>query len=65
MEFYNAGISNNIHVTTDSDKFVPLGLNSTEMNALIDFMNSLTDENFDKTIPSSVPSGLNPGGNIF
>lgn len=28
------------------------------------FLRTLTDENFDKTIPDSVPSGLNPGGDI-
>jgi len=31
---------------------------------IVDFINSLSDPSFDKTIPSRVPSGLNPGGDI-
>jgi len=33
-----------------------------EAQALIEFLNALNDDSFDKTIPSRVPSGLNPGG---
>jgi len=29
---------------------------------IIDFLKTLNDESFDRTIPDSVPSGLNPGG---
>lgn len=32
--------------------------------AIIAFMKTLEDDQFDKSIPLSVPSGLNPGGNI-
>lgn len=32
--------------------------------ALIAFINTLSDDNFDKTIPTSVPSKLNPRGDI-
>jgi cytochrome c peroxidase len=32
--------------------------------ALIEFLNALNDDSFDKTIPAQVPSGLNPGGRI-
>lgn len=32
--------------------------------ALVAFINTLSDDNFDKTVPTSVPSKLNPGGNI-
>lgn len=32
--------------------------------AIAAFLRTLTDSSFDKTIPASVPSGLNPGGNI-
>ena len=35
-----------------------------EAQALIEFLNALNDDSFDKTIPSRVPSGLNPGGRI-
>lgn len=31
---------------------------------IIAFINALSDNNFDKTIPITVPSNLNPGGNI-
>jgi len=31
---------------------------------LIAFLEALTDESFDRTIPTRVPSGLKPGGNI-
>lgn len=31
---------------------------------IIAFVNALSDNNFDKVIPTRVPSGLNPGGNI-
>ncbi len=35
-----------------------------EAQAIIEFLNALNDNLFDKTIPSSVPSGLTPGGRI-
>ncbi len=31
---------------------------------LIAFLNALNDDDFDRTIPVQVPSGLNPGGDI-
>ena len=31
---------------------------------LIAFLQSLSDDSFDRTIPTKVPSGLPPGGNI-
>jgi len=31
---------------------------------LIAFLESLTDDSFDRTVPAKVPSGLKPGGNI-
>lgn len=34
------------------------------IDAIIAFLKTLTDENFDRTIPDRVPSGLQPGGNI-
>ncbi|WP_235956089.1 cytochrome-c peroxidase [Grimontia sedimenti] len=34
------------------------------IDAIEAFLRSLTDQDFDKSIPESVPSGLNPGGNI-
>jgi cytochrome c peroxidase len=35
-----------------------------EAGAIIAFLEALNDDSFDKTIPSSVPSGLTPGGRI-
>lgn len=32
--------------------------------AIAAFLATLTDEEFDRTVPESVPSGLNPGGNL-
>jgi cytochrome c peroxidase len=32
--------------------------------AIIAFINALSDDNFDKTVPTSVPSRLSVGGNI-
>ncbi len=40
------------------------GLNNNNRDAIVAFLNALTDTNFDKSIPSSVPSKLNVGGNI-
>ena len=32
---------------------------------IIEFLNTLNDEKFDRSIPDKVPSGLNVGGNIY
>jgi cytochrome c peroxidase len=37
-------------------------MSENEMKDIIAFLESLTDSNFDKTIPTRVPSGLSPGG---
>ena len=31
---------------------------------IIEFLDALNDDSFDKTVPAQVPSGLNPGGRI-
>lgn len=41
-----------------------INLRNNEQAQLVAFLNALTDTNFDKTIPVSVPSKLNPGGAI-
>ena len=41
-----------------------LDLDNGDINEIIAFLNSLNDNNFDKSIPMSVPSGLPVGGNI-
>jgi cytochrome c peroxidase len=39
-------------------------LSDREMADIIAFLEALTDDGFDRTIPASVPSGLTPGGTI-
>ena len=39
------------------------GIDGRDRDAIIQFLNALNDDNFDRTIPTSVPSGLTPGGN--
>ncbi len=39
-------------------------INGNERDAIIAFLGALNDDNFDRTIPANVPSGLNPGGDI-
>jgi cytochrome c peroxidase len=41
-----------------------LRMGGNQKQAIVAFLQSLSDPNFDRTIPTSVPSGLNPGGNI-
>lgn len=41
-----------------------LNVNFKDISAIVDFLNTLNDANFDKTMPSKVPSGLKVGGNI-
>lgn len=36
----------------------------SDINTIIEFLNTLNDENYDREIPVSVPSGLPVGGNI-
>ena len=62
----NNGLSKNPHVPSGMVdlNFKPLGLTSNEIDDIVAFLESLTDEDFDKTIPASVPSGLEVGGKI-
>jgi hypothetical protein len=39
-------------------------MSESEMADIVAFLNALTDTNFDRTIPTRVPSGLPPGGRI-
>ncbi|MBL4587550.1 MAG: cytochrome-c peroxidase [Flavobacteriales bacterium] len=66
VEFENKGVSQNPAVNADilAHEFEPRGLSSSEMDDIVVFLKSLTDNNFDKGIPSNVPSGLPVGGNI-
>ena len=69
LEFYEDianGKERNPDVPRENfDPFVrELKLSVKEMSLIISFLNTLNDENFDKEIPKSVPSGLPVGGNI-
>lgn len=60
MQHYdrNGGNNNNL-----DPEFRDLGnLNNQNIQEIISFLNALNDNSFDQTIPSSVPSGMNPGG---
>ena len=57
----NPNVNNN---QLDNDLRQLDNLNNREIDEIIAFLGSLNDPNFDRTIPSSVPSGLTPGGAI-
>lgn len=69
LEFYE-DIANGKERNPDvpAERFDPfvreLKLSVKEMSLIISFLNTLNDEEFDKEIPKSVPSGLAVGGNI-
>ncbi|SNZ00014.1 cytochrome-c peroxidase [Flagellimonas pacifica] len=69
LEFYE-DISNNIqrNPNIEPSQFDPfvreLELTVKEMALIIAFLNTLNDDDFDKSIPESVPSGLPVGGLI-
>ena len=41
-----------------------LNLRQNDINDIIAFLDALNDDDFDRIIPNSVPSGLQVGGNI-
>ena len=66
VEFMNEGVSQNDNVTANmlASDMTPLGLTEKEIDQIVAFIESLTDEDFDQIVPESVPSGLEVGGNI-
>ncbi len=69
LEFYedlSNGKSRNSLVPKDSlDVLViDMDVGAKNMSKIISFLNALNDEDFDKSIPDRVPSGLPVGGNI-
>ena len=77
LRFYDDGRSRNPNVSErgrgrDADGAARLSrsfrrvdnMSEREMQDIVAFLESLTDSNFDRTIPARVPSGLPPGGFI-
>jgi cytochrome c peroxidase len=76
LRFYDRGRSENPAVTAGrgnggdgaarlAGQFVRVAdMTDSEMRDIVAFLESLTDTDFDKTIPAKVPSGLAPGGLI-
>ena len=80
LRFYDNGRSENPNVPTTAATAgaarrrrhrAPVGrfrrvddMSESEMRDIIAFLESLTDANFDRTVPARVPSGLPPGGLI-
>ena len=69
LEFYedisNGKSRNPLVLKEQFDPFVrELELSVKDMSLIISFLNTLNDDDFDKTIPQKVPSGLAVGGNI-
>jgi cytochrome c peroxidase len=66
VEYMNAGVSGNENVTPDmlASDMTQLDLSEKEIDQIVSFIESLTDEDFDQVVPETVPSGLEVGGNI-
>ncbi|AEI47753.1 cytochrome-c peroxidase [Runella slithyformis] len=69
LEFYEdlAGDKiRNPHVTkTQLDPIVDaLRVDFKDISLIVEFLNTLNDDAFDRTLPAKVPSGLTPGGNL-
>jgi cytochrome c peroxidase len=65
LEFYDDAPENPNVSRRDVDRLVRrLDDPDDEARPIITFLEALNDDGFDKTIPSRVPSGLNPGGRI-
>jgi cytochrome c peroxidase len=71
VEFYedisdgrNNAINSQLNMN-DLDRDVRnLNLNGGDIDEIVAFLRALNDDNFDKTVPQNVPSGLPVGGNI-
>lgn len=69
LEFYEdlAGdvIANpKVKVSQIDPNIAKLKVNFKDISAIVEFLGTLNDESYDKTIPKNVPSGLKAGGNI-
>ena len=67
FDFYDEvgnGQSQNSHVSANSLDANLQRINNNDRQLIIEFLGTLNDASFDKTIPTDVPSGLHPGGNL-
>ena len=72
VEFYNDisgnrannAINDNLNVNDIAEEARRLEIDGGDIDEIVAFLRTLSDESFDKTIPTSVPSGLPVGGNI-
>lgn len=69
LEFYEdlaGGQIKNPHVKQEHiDPLIDnLKVDFRDISLIVEFLNTLNDDNFDKSIPQKVPSGLSVGGNI-
>lgn len=69
LEFYeDISMNKKRHPEVGKEEYDPLvhelNLRVRDMAPIISFLNTLNDNQFDKTIPTKVPSGLAVGGNI-
>ncbi|MGB1012009.1 MAG: cytochrome-c peroxidase [Thiolinea sp.] len=67
VQFYDEPASENPNVPNSAldPDFTSIGeIEGERLDRLVDFLNSLNDDQFDKKQPETVPSGLKPGGNI-
>lgn len=72
LEFYNDisgnrvnnAINDNLNPNDIAQDARQLDLNGGDIDEIITFLRTLTDEGFDRTVPQSVPSGLPVGGDI-
>lgn len=63
VRHYAKAQSRNPDIASIDPKVQPLDLTQNEVNAIIDFLNSLSDTSYDQEFLTSVPSGLKPAGN--
>ena len=61
----NLNVNPNVDRNQIDDDIRNLGnFNNNDVQDIVSFIQALNDTDFDREIPTSVPSGLNPGGNI-
>ena len=69
LRFYDDNNNNSQNPNVDDNALDPDlrrldNLNGRDIDEIVAFLDALNDGSFDRRVPNSVPSGLNPGGNI-